>query len=102
MFDDGCGIAREGLGRVCEKGATSKLGDWEEVNRVGTLGFRGEALNALRNVSVLEIETKTSEDISGWTLLLQSPSQPPQPKHVSYPHGTRITITSLFKSLPVR
>lgn len=53
--DNGSGIGRGDLSGICGKGATSKLRDWGQLNSVETLGFRGEALNALRNIALLEI-----------------------------------------------
>ena len=60
VSDNGSGITQEDLASICLKGATSKLPGFEKLTQVDTLGFRGEALNALKNLSWMQIETRTN------------------------------------------
>lgn len=64
VMDDGTGISQQDLASITIKGATSKLPEFDQLTEVSTLGFRGEALNALRNLASLQIETRTKEDAS--------------------------------------
>lgn len=59
VTDNGSGIAEQDLANICLKGATSKLPSFERITQLNTLGFRGEALNALKNLACMRIETRT-------------------------------------------
>jgi len=63
--DNGSGIKHENFSILAQKGATSKLQSFEEIDNVASYGFRGEALFALNQMSDLTIMTKTKEDENG-------------------------------------
>ena len=68
--DDGCGMSREDAKTAFLRHATSKLRSREDLEAIGTLGFRGEALAATAAVSRVELLTRTAEDLEGSHLIL--------------------------------
>ena len=65
VTDNGCGIAPEELPTAFLRHATSKLRTAEDLARIGTLGFRGEALAAISAVSRVDVLTRRPEDAVG-------------------------------------
>lgn len=98
VSDDGIGIPSEQLNRICHRGATSKLKHFNDVHEVKTLGFRGEALNALINVSHMTIETKTMSENEASLLSDNMMTK----KEASYAQGTKVQIRNLFHNVVVR
>ena len=68
VTDNGCGIAPEELPTAFLRHATSKLRTAEDLARIGTLGFRGEALAAISAVSRVDVLTRRPEDTVGAAL----------------------------------
>ena len=65
VVDDGCGMSREEISLALERHATSKLPD-EDIEQVGTLGFRGEALPSIASVSRFTLESRLHSAAEGW------------------------------------
>ena len=61
ITDDGCGIARADVPKVFISHATSKIATEEDLNAIGTLGFRGEAMASIGAVAQVELLTRTAE-----------------------------------------
>ena len=61
ITDDGCGIARDDVKKAFLRHATSKVLSEEDLSRIGTLGFRGEALPSIASVARVDMLTKTKD-----------------------------------------
>lgn len=99
VIDDGCGMTEEEALLSLERHATSKLANEEDLCKIETLGFRGEALPSIAGVSHMTLETNASGvgvriDIEGGKIVKTSSSP--------LPRGTRITVQNLFFNTPAR
>ena len=101
VTDNGCGIAPGQLPTAFLRHATSKLRRPEDLGKIGTLGFRGEALAAISAVSRLEIRTRRREDASGAALRLEG-GVPGEVEEAGAPEGTTILVRDLFYNTPAR
>ncbi len=101
VTDNGHGIAADQLPLAVTSHATSKIGTAEDLFCVGTLGFRGEALASIAEVSQMVVRSRTAEQDSGCELRVnggQSESTAP----CSCAVGTSIEVANLFFNTPVR
>ena len=98
VADDGGGIRREDLALARERHATSKIESVEDLFRVASLGFRGEALASIAAVSRLSITTRAGGEESGWRI--RGDGDVPEP--VRHPFGTTVEIRDLFYNVPAR
>ncbi len=96
--DDGCGIPREELPVALRRHATSKIRDLNELEQVGTMGFRGEALAAIASVSETSILSRMEGQDSGWLLEARSGELRPAARN----RGTTLEVKELFFSTPAR
>ncbi|MBL8659839.1 MAG: DNA mismatch repair endonuclease MutL [Rhodospirillales bacterium] len=100
VADDGCGMARDDLCLAVERHATSKLAD-ETLSRIGTFGFRGEALPSIAAVSRLSIATRQRDQDSGWALDVDG-GHKGEAKPSGQADGTRVEARDLFFATPAR
>ncbi|PCK21430.1 DNA mismatch repair protein MutL [Bacillus pumilus] len=100
MIDNGVGIDAEDCKLAFQRHATSKIKDENDLFRVRTLGFRGEALPSIASVSHLEMKTSTGEG-AGTHLALQG-GKIISEKKTSGRRGTEIVVTNLFYNTPAR
>ncbi len=107
--DDGCGMARDELPLALKRHATSKIANLAELEAVGTMGFRGEALaaiNSIADVAVLTRQASTTEsapapaDSGGHGWLLQGTTGEIRP--VARTQGTSVEVRELFYATPAR
>ena len=101
VTDNGCGIAPGELPTAFLRHATSKLRTPEDLGRIGTLGFRGEALAAISAVSRVEILTRQRGAGSGASLRLEG-GVPESVEEAGAPEGTAISVRDLFFNTPAR
>ncbi|MFJ8352921.1 DNA mismatch repair endonuclease MutL [Bacillus paramycoides] len=100
IIDNGDGIAEEDCIVAFERHATSKIKDENDLFRIRTLGFRGEALPSIASVSELELITSTG-DAPGTYLIIKGGDIIKQEKTASR-KGTDITVQNLFFNTPAR
>ncbi|ASF28900.1 DNA mismatch repair protein MutL [Bacillus amyloliquefaciens] len=100
VLDNGEGMETEDCKRAFRRHATSKIKDENDLFRVRTLGFRGEALPSIASVSHLEIKTSIGEG-AGTHLILQGGNMISEQRSSSR-KGTEIIVTNLFFNTPAR
>ncbi len=101
VTDNGCGIAPEDVGTAFLRHATSKLRTARDLEAIGTLGFRGEALAAIAAVSRVEMITRTADSAEGTRIELEG-GKVTQKRPEGCPVGTTIIIRDLFFNTPAR
>ena len=101
VTDNGCGIAPEELPTAFLRHATSKLRSQEDLGRIGTLGFRGEALAAVSAVSRVDILTRRPGTALGARLHLEGGAAGAV-EEAGAPEGTTIVVRDLFYNTPAR
>ena len=101
VTDNGCGIAPEELPTAFLRHATSKLRTAEDLAKIGTLGFRGEALAAISAVSRVDVLTRRREDTVGAAIHGEGGRMGPV-REEGAPEGTTIRVADLFYNTPAR
>jgi DNA mismatch repair protein MLH1 len=109
ITDNGCGISKDDLPILCERFTTSKLKAFEDLQTIGTYGFRGEALASISHIAHLSVTTKTANSSCAWKahyaggkLTPAKPGQSADPKACAGRQGTQITVEDLFFNVPTR
>lgn len=101
ITDNGSGIPADELVLAVSSHATSKIGDAEDLFRVQTFGFRGEALASIAEVSQFSLRSRTAGSDSGYELQVSGGRVGPV-EPCGIPTGTTITVDELFFNTPVR
>lgn len=101
IADNGCGIEPEQLPLAVASHATSKIRDADDLFRVGTLGFRGEALASIAEISQLLLRSRVSADAAGAELEVNG-GRIGSVVPCGCPPGTCLEIRNLFFNTPVR
>ena len=101
VTDDGCGIDREDLPIALKRHATSKISERDDLYKIMTLGFRGEALAAISSVSSMTIITKTRDAEVG-TMLTAEAGVVTDLSDVGTADGTTVVVENLFYNVPAR
>ena len=98
--DDGAGMTRDELALAVERHATSKLPD-DDLSRIATLGFRGEALPSIGAVSRLSIASRARGAGEAWRLDVEAGAVG-EPGPAARQAGTQVTVRDLFFATPAR
>ena len=101
VSDNGLGFSEEDLEVAFLRHSTSKLEKIEDLEKIRTLGFRGEALASISNISKIKLMTKREEDLAGNSLLIENGKIIKKNK-VGMPRGTTFVISDVFYNTPVR
>ncbi len=101
VVDDGCGMDAADLALAFASHATSKLADEEDLFRVRTMGFRGEALASIGSVSDARIVSRTPQSDSGHEVAMRAGAIEPV-RACGAPVGTQVEVRRLFYNVPVR
>jgi len=101
ITDNGKGIARDDLPLAIERHATSKLRQIEDLDKIDSFGFRGEALASIASISKMTIISKTSEDTLATKMYVEAGDIVELTEDAGKT-GTTIIIENLFFNVPVR
>ncbi len=99
--DDGLGVAPDQIALALARHATSKIASLEDLERVSTLGFRGEALPSIGSVARLSLTSRFRAAEHGW-LVATIDGVVPAPKPAAHPAGTSVEVRDLFFNVPAR
>ncbi len=101
VSDNGIGIPSSELELAFHRYATSKIGDLDDLEKISSLGFRGEALPSIAAVTEVETLTQTSSEVVGSYLHLRK-GEVVHKESRARPQGTTITVRRLFRYFPAR
>jgi len=101
VSDNGCGIAKDQLELAFTRYATSKIATEEDLEKIGTLGFRGEALASIASVASVEMITRTEDTKTGSKISVTA-SEIDSIDDTACEVGTTIIVKDLFYNIPAR
>lgn len=101
ITDNGSGIAKSQIRTAFLRHATSKIENAEDLSRIASLGFRGEALSSIAAVAQVELITKTADSLTGTRIRIDG-GEEKEFEEVGAPDGTTFLIRNLFFNTPVR
>ena len=101
VTDDGAGIPREELALALARHATSKIASLDDLERVGSLGFRGEALASVAAVSRLALTSRRAGEKHGWTVSA-SGAEVSKAAPAPLAAGTSVEVRDLYFNTPAR
>jgi DNA mismatch repair protein MutL len=99
--DDGSGIDPDDLPLAVAAHATSKIASFEDLERVGTLGFRGEALPSIASVSRFALASRLPDADSAWRIEVDG-GKPRAIAPAQNARGTQVDVRDLFYNVPAR
>jgi len=102
ISDNGHGILKQDLAMALSRHATSKIDNLMDLERIATLGFRGEALPSIASVTRLTIQSREQNAQQAWMVSSDGDNQVTEPTPVAHPVGTSIETRDLFYNTPAR
>lgn len=101
VTDNGCGIGKSQMDKAFMRHATSKIKTAGDLNSIGSLGFRGEALSSISAVSKTEVISKTADELTGIRYVIEGGNYKDK-EEIGAPDGTTFIVRNLFYNTPVR
>ncbi len=101
VTDNGCGIEKSQVGNAFLRHATSKISSEKDLTNLLSLGFRGEALASIAAVSMVELISKTPDDLTGIRYLIEGGIEK-EKEEIGAPDGTTVIVRNLFYNTPPR
>jgi DNA mismatch repair protein MutL len=101
VTDNGEGIVREDVPLAFARYATSKIGSFDDIYRVHSFGFRGEALPSIASISRVEMTTRQVSSPAGTRAIIEG-GEVKEISDVGCPVGTSILVSRIFEPVPVR
>jgi DNA mismatch repair protein MutL len=102
VADDGGGIDRDDLPLAFARHATSKIASLDDLERVASYGFRGEALASIASVAKMSITSRTADTTHAWKLDTENLSNGGEPKPAALAGGTIVMVADLYFNTPAR
>ena len=102
VADNGSGMALDDLQQAASAHSTSKIRSSDDLWKITSLGFRGEALHSLAALADLEILSRLTGTVEGWRVVYNSQGESMQVETVAIAPGTVVTVSNLFGTWPVR
>ncbi len=99
--DDGCGMSREDAKAAFGRHATSKIASIEDLQKLASYGFRGEALSSIASVSRVTLRTREHDSREGTEVVVEG-GRTLKVSSVGCPPGTEILVEDLFHYVPAR
>jgi len=100
--DDGVGISRDEIPLALARHATSKISGLDDLEKIRSLGFRGEALPSIASVSRLTLTSAQAEDDSGWRYSGDAGGGEGELEPYPHPVGATLEVQDLFYNVPAR
>lgn len=101
VIDNGCGMGMEDLRPCFLQHATSKIHDINDLFKIRTLGFRGEAMASIASVAQVEVKTKRYEDETGYFYEIHG-GEEKKLEPAATDDGTSVAVRNLFFNIPAR
>jgi DNA mismatch repair protein MutL len=101
VTDNGCGMSKDDALLCLERHATSKLRDSDDLDRIASYGFRGEAIPSIASVSRFRLRTREPDAIAGTEIIIDG-GKLRDVREVGLAPGTQIEVRSLFFNMPAR